>query len=822
MKKFLVKILICLLAVTSVFGLTTMSSVQASGSETISGVVLEGAGLRIDPEDSDLSGLRFKTTVTDEALEAILAKAQEQGETKFSLGVEITDADGTSQGSDNSVMDFNYITLSDLGEETLAPYKGSGTFTYYVAVTFNEAQFASDVEALLLAKNLLTAGQADYDAKLADYVATYKALSYAELLTAKCYYKIGEQKYYTDTLTRSMRIVANYYDKNPELLEELGLYENFVTVNNAKHFVITPISNSELSGYLYINEGKATISADSFEPTVNTRIAYNQRSVPCTFENNELLIDPTELSALLDEGDSLTIGSEIVLYAFNENNEVTTLTLNVVNVLNAYLSYDVDDGVTHKQWSENGEIVGTGLTGANIPDTSNYSYYIGETNVSGQINGDKILLNEEALKTVTLPSLCENVDVKVVNAENKLCYLINCKYVSLAIDEPSDLNKFDVGYTYNRPEYATVRATFEANPDGSDSDVIQFLTSAQANPYDYYDGYYVLVSDINAEGIEFTHEAAFAVSTKHKATAGFAIDETNNCLTPQHDNARITYSDAVYDIPRVNYPAIKDCDKGSSDYWISGGAYFYKMGLLGTFDGQGYVIDNINVTRDVVSYLVGDEASNAGINYGAGILGVINGGSQVINVAITNVNYSNYSLNRFGSAFALLDVNPRTSSITTEKDIIPATRTLFSNIYVESNTSEYVSGGLYGFTAGTQDGRGTQLNNVIINLPNLTSSGYNLSGGGYGNAIGGTYPFSGYSNTSFTFKTKNVYIATGVPAATISNTNISIVYGATMEEIFTKTVDFNNKAVDPMATVFADSEYFTVGADRVYWHSLAP
>ena len=64
-------------------------------------------------------------------------------------------------------------------------------------------------------------------------IATYKAYSYAELLVATSYYEIDGERYYTQSLTRSMRNLANYYDKDAGfVLSDAFKAKNYIVAGN--------------------------------------------------------------------------------------------------------------------------------------------------------------------------------------------------------------------------------------------------------------------------------------------------------------------------------------------------------------------------------------------------------------------------------------------------------------------------------------------------------------------------------------------------------------------------------------------------------------
>ncbi len=731
-RKLLVSIFAVALALTGVFGFASVKSVQAAES-TIAGFELIGAGLRLETDGDDSSGLRFETTVSQDALAEIFTEADGQ---KVIFGTEITDADNSG-----SIMDFSYINVSSITSLPGYDANANEPYSYFATITFNEAEFADDVKDLLIEKGTLDENAEDFEVQLANYVTAYKAASYAELLTAKSYYKIGDgEAVYTDTLTRSISMLANYYDKGGFL--EGDNLTNFNTLINKKKYFTDAETNATLEGYLYFDEETATIEVEGFTATNKTRISYNQENL--TFNYTDSSLNTLEINALLGEGNELTAENNITLYAFNENNEVTTLNLKVAKVISAYLSYDKDNGVEHFEWEDNGEIVGTGLKGEDVPDTSNYRYMLGETEVTGSISGDKILLKETTLETLTLPELCETVEVEVINANNDICYVLNCKYVTLAIDEASDLSKFNVGYTFDQTEYETKVSTYGE----TSTEVTNYLVDCEANPYDYYDGYYVLTNNVDASEIPFTHEAVITLgrggNTRTVTNVGFDIDETNDVITPANLDANgavftgsSDWTVRGYNIPRAHYPAIKDTSKVPQK--LLPGAFFYKMGLLGTFDGQGYTITNfLDVARDTTDLYVyrnaGEEgAADEEVNvdkYEAGLFGVTNAGSVIQNVGVIISATDRENV----TTFSLIDVSNTSGTDgdkilftgpTDDTTYLGSNRTQFNNIYIEVNGTGITSiGVLTAFTAGN---RHSEFTNVFVNAPYITNKRGNLN-----------------------------------------------------------------------------------------------
>ncbi len=526
----------------------------------------------------------------------------------------------------------------------------------------------------------------------------------------------------------------------------------------------------------------------------------------------------------------------------NEITRVIPVTVDALNV-NAYLSYDKDNGVEHTAWDDNGEIVGHGLQEDIIllPD-ENYRYMIDNVEVTGTVTGSKILLDN--LSSANLPDkLPGSVTVKVIDENDEAKMVFNLTYVTLAIDEAEDLTKLNVGYTYDDAVFTAL----------NDNEKVAYLENAQNNPYDYYDGYYVLVNDINANGITFTHEAVLHVNNDH-ANVGFTINEEEDKLevTEGNSTAPIVYNEVTYNIPRINYPAYKEVYIAKATIARLPGAYFFKMGLLGTFDGQGYTISNLNAIRPAQKYYVDNSNSTTGNaqSYDAGIFGAVNAGSVIKNVAVTDVvfggKYKNTGGNRYTSVFAMLDISPADNETYTSLDVIKGTgdnRTRFENIYIKATTSVNIRGGLYTYSVGAFKytvskktyycGRGAYFENVFMDLTALTSA-WPYSDHKLSVIMGGTVNYDVVRNTGGTSGKPiltNVYVAySGTTFGALTYTgygNLDITIAPTLEELYTKTQGFEYKGnkfitTDLMSEAFANMQYWTVDGNAVYWKGLEP
>ena len=455
-----------------------------------------------------------------------------------------------------------------------------------------------------------------------------------------------------------------------------------------------------------------------------------------------------------------------------------------------------------------GEITGHGLT--SIEDLT-FSIDGVETEATLTTEG-KLLLDLANVDLSDVKDL-ESVDVYVANA-NGDDVIFRVSKLLLAIDEASDLTKLNVGYTYDQAEFEALT---------SDADKVAYLKNAQENPYDFYEGLVILTKDIDATGVEFKHEAVFTVEKAHEEV-GFLIGEVGNTLTVKNANAPIVFDGVTYNIPRAGYPAVKTVTTGAlaTAYKYMPGAYFYKMGFLGTFDGQGHVITNLNTVRTAEpTYYNGTEEITA-IKQAPGIFGVVNAGTAIKNVALVNAKHT------AGSVFALIDVSPAGLGTAgyhyDEGDIFAeigkSPRTIFENMYIDS-TETIASGLLYVYNSGS---RGAQISNIVINYPNYgwASAGYSnlFESGILGGSVAPTQ-----ANGSLTHIVKNVYAVVPQDVKFItSNRNIDIVVAKSLPGLFTATVNTIGTEKATMAEIFAENEYFEIVArgdsKGVFWKGL--
>ncbi len=452
---------------------------------------------------------------------------------------------------------------------------------------------------------------------------------------------------------------------------------------------------------------------------------------------------------------------------------------------------------------EDGEIVMHGLDA--LPAGAEFS--INGVTIAHEFTGGKLKVD---LSNVDLSSVdyTDIVDVYVKTDSGK-DIKFKASYVSLAIDEASDLTYFNVGYTFDQTE-------FDAITD--ETEKVKYLENAQKNPYDYYDGYYVLTQNIDADGVTFNHEAVFIVSEANAAKIGWTYDEATDTFTDNNSSA-ITYGGVNYIIPREGYPVTTETKDGS----FGPAAFRYKIGLRGTFDGQGYVIDNLKGWRQNPTFTGKDASTVKPTNFGAGLFGVTNSGSVIKNVAVTNVNIAGKisGESQYGTTFALIDIAVSKvlgTTPTNNRDAGPndafetAERTLYENIYVHSDTTQ-VYGLFYIYAAANT---GASYNNVVINLPKLTSAEYNSL---FSAVVGGNIAYT-QTNSSFRVEAKNLYVAHNtyaldlvtektVKGELVQLTHIDLTKGATMDDLYAATTNYRGVS-KTMAETFANNPYFEV------------
>ncbi len=344
------------------------------------------------------------------------------------------------------------------------------------------------------------------------------------------------------------------------------------------------------------------------------------------------------------------------------------------------------------------------------------------------------------------------------------------------------------------------------------------------------------------------------------SNTGIGWTYADSTPTVNNTNAVITYNGVTYDIPRVGYPILTQTGQGNKSY-IPSGLYFAKMGLMGTFDGQGHIISNLDTQRTsapTVKQLADSVETDADTltRYTPGIFGVL-GAATIKNVAVDNPHLYDDPSQYYGSIFALL----------AQKSSIATARTHYENIYVYSD-STHTGGTLHRYALGST---GNSYKNVVINMPNLKATTYNadtsklegcvLGQGGRSFAQTGN---SGLDNrldgvfivTNATTTTKVDGVTTEIPFETTitlnlaakaqneSNGTYKIAYAYSLEELFNKeniyagqTQAVTKNSVTTNVTIetitmlerLKDNPYWTAvdsdndgTVDAVYWKGLEP
>ena len=339
--------LVFLLAVTSVFGLTGLKSVKAE--ETVaSGFNIVGASLRANGVgEVDLTGIRFETVISSEVYNT-LTKNNAGKVIKF--GTIISDVNGLEP------IEISYAT-----SENGALVQTSDGYKFYASITFNDKEFALDVLNLKYPETNWTLQDVEdenYSEAQAGVIAKYKAASYAELLKATSYYQIGDDagtREYTTSLTRSMRMVANWYVDGDKLNEE---QKEFIKGKN--YFTaVEPIE-----GFTYIEVGDGEIVNDNGEayviPETVQQVAYQSQNVPVV--DGKLDFTNVDIKEAL--------GENITIYFFDADNNVSALTAK-------YVTEYITTVAEMKKAVEIGDLtVETTVEGYTQGDLYNDGYYV--------------------------------------------------------------------------------------------------------------------------------------------------------------------------------------------------------------------------------------------------------------------------------------------------------------------------------------------------------------------------------------------------------------------------------------------------------------
>ena len=375
-----------------------------------------------------------------------------------------------------------------------------------------------------------------------------------------------------------------------------------------KNFVVTQ------DGKVYwkrIYETSLTLSATSVEladknATAEVTLSYSGNAVTpdsVTLDSNILKYENGVISVV-----NHVPGTYEVVFNYNGAEVVLEVVLSAVTK-DAYLQ-------------EDGELVAHGLNSI----VGKY-FTVNGTEVDATMFNGKIKLDIAGLGLTAPTTQAGSATVDMYGDFGKEI-TFNCQYVSLAIDEAEDLKHFNVGYTFDATEYKNA------------TDKVAYLANCQANPFDYYEGYYVLLKDIDASGIVFEHEAVVAPTITN---GGFALADSSyvtsftatNPMAQDYDgNGIVDEVEANYFIPRSGYPINNGLNL----------VFNHKIGFRGVFNGQGHIITNLNdtVRNPVKYYQTGDTTEMTGTAYdvGAGLFGVLQSIPQIKNVAFVNLHVS--------------------------------------------------------------------------------------------------------------------------------------------------------------------------------------
>ena len=345
MRKLLTRLLVFLLAVTSVFGLTGLKSVKAE-EVAVSGMQIVGASLRSPAGEDAYTGIRFETTITKEAFNAL--KEANEGKV-ISFGTKISDVDG-----------FSPVYVSYVTSENMAFVEEGNNYKYYASITFNNEDFALDVLKMLRNDDTLTTIEGATEEELLK-IEKYKQASYAELLKATSYYEIDGTKYYTASLIRSMRMVANWYVEGDILNETEKAF-----ISSKNYFTaVTPIT-----GYNYVEQDGEIVNdnGEAYVFATKAQVAYKAQNVPVVDGKLDLS------NVAFDE----ELGEKVTLYIFDEGNKVSELTAKYVTeyiTTVAEMKKAVEIGDLSAEIAAEGYYAGNITTGE-YGDLYNDGYYV--------------------------------------------------------------------------------------------------------------------------------------------------------------------------------------------------------------------------------------------------------------------------------------------------------------------------------------------------------------------------------------------------------------------------------------------------------------
>ncbi len=422
MKKFVIKGLICVLSICAILGAINLMPVKAEQS-SVADFKIIGAGIRksFEGEDKDLSGLRFTTTLTQSAYNQILSSANGS---KVYFGTEVTT---TVEGS--AMKEFCYVSSSPSKGE-VSPHFDTGIdgakFEYYASITFNKEEFR---KALADKLNVDVS-----DNRLDEAVEKYIKQAYGTQLKATSFYKIDGKKYYTGSVVRSISMVANYYANTP------GYQEDYESIANKNYFTKSEV---EVTGTISSN-GKVALK--NYDISGIEQIAYNAQAL--TF---------TKVGELIVELNEITLDSEIKLYAFNANNEVTTLNLKVIS-----------------ESAQNASIAGNNLIDYKIAvdtnnETTNKIALSLQSAINGRIGYQPELIGLEGIDSNDKVIIVRQVAKAETHEDGYKCFvengnlIIECAYITKFEEAVSgiisQISDTDIAFNFKADEERTVEVS---------------------------------------------------------------------------------------------------------------------------------------------------------------------------------------------------------------------------------------------------------------------------------------------------------------------------------------------------------------------------
>lgn len=327
-----------------------------------------------------------------------------------------------------------------------------------------------------------------------------------------------------------------------------------------------PVFNSTLSGGLvpYINGADATKSNNVVGRGQSVQvIPYRSASLACINGAKLSIVSGSEFVKI--EGDKiigLAKGEAVVKF---ENGAASkTFTITVINPTIVYekeLQFSAQDGVI--------------FDGANIVTVADI---LGEATNYTKItdkDGNVLTLDAEtgAISGITTSTKNWEENALMFHYADKIIK-VNLQVASLIIDEAPDFAYFTIKEAWDYKVSTTYDATFTAGDF-------------------YWDGLYVLAKNIDATGYTHAMDGGLGVTKDGKAQVSVMA----------HGADRIDYLGTG--------GGFKGKDASGSTVWIHG--------FVGTFDGQGYTISNLETNQN-------------------GLFGMIGGGAVIKNIGLINNN----------------------------------------------------------------------------------------------------------------------------------------------------------------------------------------